>query len=157
MKNSAICSRWFDVSSACTFRWLIWYFYFSENFLFILTICLIFFFFSCYEEVENATRCRKFRSHSNLKIMSFFFFIHFISCEFFSWWIVRSCLSIVVCVHSFKCSKMCSALRRRIENILIQSISAFCLTCLTMRLICTMMISCNSFCLTFATLWWKFF
>ena len=129
-----------------------WCFYFSENLSFILTVCLIFFFFLCYEEVENAIRCRKFRSRLNLKMMSFFFFVHFISCEFFLWWIARSCLSIVVCVFSFKCSKACSTLRQCIENVLTQLISTFYLTCLTMRLICMIMILCNFFCLTFAAL-----
>ena len=81
-----------------------------------------------------------------------FFFVHFISCEFSSWWIAKSCLSIVVCVHSFKCSKACSTFRRRIENVLTQSISTSCLTCLTVRLTYTMMISCNFFCLAFAAL-----
>ena len=109
-------------------------------------------FFSCYEEVEDTTRCRRFRLCSNLKMMSLFFFVYFISCEFSLWWVAMSCLSIVVCVHSFKYSKTCLMFRRRIENVLTQSISAFCLTCLTMRLICTMMILCNSFCLTFVAL-----
>ena len=129
-----------------------WCFCFLENSSFILAIYLIFFFFLCYEEVEDATRCRRLRLRSNSKMMSFFSFVHFILCEFFSWWIAKSCLLIVVCVHSFECSKTCSTLWRRIENALTQLISTFCLACLTMRLICTMMISCNSFCLTFAAL-----
>ena len=117
MKSFAICSRWFDVSFACIFRWSIWYFCFSKNFSFILTICLILFFFSCYEEVENATRCRRFRSRLNSKMMSFFSFVHFILCEFSSWWAARSCLSIVVCVHSFECSKTCSTFRLRCQRV----------------------------------------
>ena len=35
-------------------------------------------FFLYYEEVESATRCRKLRSRSNLKIMSLFFYSFYI-------------------------------------------------------------------------------
>ena len=152
MKSFTICLCWLNVSFACTSRWSMWCFCFSENSSLILAVCLIFFSFSCYKKIENATCCRRLRSRSNSKVMSFFSFVHFILCEFFLWWTARSCLSIVVCVHSFKCSKTCSTLRLRIENVLTQLTSTSCLTCLTMRLICTIMISCNSFCLTFATL-----
>ena len=152
IKSFAICSRWFDVPFMCILRWSMWCFCSSENFSLILAVCLIFFSFSCCKKVENATCCRRFRSRSDLKMMSFFSFVYFILCEFSSWWVAKSCLSIVICVHLFECSKTCSTLQLRIENALTQLILTFCLTCLTVRLIYTMMISCNFFCLTFAAL-----
>ena len=110
----AICLRWFCVSSLYDFQWSMSCFCFSESFSFILTIYLKLFSLLNCEENENAKRCRKHYWHSNWKMMSFSSFVRFISCEFFSLWIIRLCLLNVVCVRSFECSKTFSTLLRRI-------------------------------------------
>ena len=123
-----------------------------ENFSFILTIYLKLFSFLCCEENENATRYRKRHWYSNWKMMSSSSFVHFISCEFFLLWIVRSCLSNTVCVHLFECSKTFLMFRRRIECVQTRLILTFCLTCLITRSIYMTRISNNSSFSTFAAL-----
>ena len=78
-------------------------------------------------------------------MMSFSFFIHFISCEFFSLWIVKLYLLNVVCVRSFKCSKTFLTFRRRIKCVRTQLILTFYLTCSITRSIYTIKVSNNFF------------
>ena len=136
-------------------------FYSSESSSFTLTIYLRLFSSSYYKKNKNTTRCRKRRWRSNWKIISFFSFVYFISCEFFLLWIVKSCLSNVVCVCSFECSKTFSMFRRRIECVRTRLILTFCSTCLITRSIYTTKVS-NSFffqlsqhyCKSFFKMWW---
>ena len=117
---------------------------------------LLDFFLYC-KKVECAIYCRKRRLRLNWKIMSFFFFIHFISCKFYLWWIAKSCLLNVVNVHSFAYSKAFLTFWQRNECILKRLISEFCLIYLITQLICMRIILYNSSFQTFAALLWKLF
>ena len=101
MKSFTICLRWFNISFACIFQWLMWCFCFLENSSFILIICLIFFFFLYYEEVEDAIRCRKYHSRLNLKMMSLFFYSFHIVWIFF----MMNCRIVFIerCLRTFIC------------------------------------------------------
>ena len=138
--------------SSYNFRWSLLCFCFLKSFSFILTICLKLFSSSCCKEIKNATHCQKRYWHLNWKIMSFFFSVYFISCEFSLLWIVKSCSSNLVCVRLTKCTKVFLTFLRRIKCVLTRLILTFCLTYLIMQLIYTIKICCNLSSLIFVAL-----
>ena len=98
------------------------------------------FLFLCCIEIECATRCRKRRLYLNWKMKTFFSFVYFKSCEFFSWRIVKLCLSNVVDALLFTYWKVFLTFQQRIECALKLLILKFCLIYSATQLICTMII-----------------
>ena len=90
-------------------------------------------------------------------MMSFSFFVHFIWCEFFLLWIIKSYSLNAVCVRFFECSKTFSTFSRHIKCIRIRSILTFCSTCSITRSIYMRKISNNSFFFDFRSIIVKIF